>query len=136
MTEAEELVRRLLDAHNRGSDVLLDAYDDLFHPDAEWKPMTVGAVGWGERGTYRGRDGLERYYQERAEAFAGGEVHIRALERAGDAVVVHALSTARGRASGVAVEEDIALVYWVRHGKVVRGEAFRSPQEALEAARA
>jgi ketosteroid isomerase-like protein len=134
VSETVELVRRVLDAHNRGADVLLDAYDEVFDPDFEFTPVTVGTVGSPERVTYRGRDGMERYYRDRAEVFAEGEVHIRSLEPAGDAVVVYARSTARGRASGAAVEEDIALVYWVRDGKVVRGEAFRSDRDALEAA--
>jgi ketosteroid isomerase-like protein len=134
VSETEELVRRLLDAHNRGADVLLDAYDEVFDPDFEFTPITVGTVGSPERVTYRGRDGMERYYRDRAEVFVEGEVHIRSLESAGDAIVVNARSTARGRASGAAVEEDIALVYWVRNGKVVRGEAFRSVRDALEAA--
>jgi ketosteroid isomerase-like protein len=137
MSEAEELVRRLLDAHNRGGgDGLLDIYDDLFDADAEWKPLIVGVVGFPERVIYRGRAGMERYYCERGEAFAGGEVHIRSLEHNGDAVVVDARSTARGRVSGADIEEDITLVYWVRDGKIVRGQAFRSRQEALEAVHA
>ena len=86
--------------------------------------------------TYRGREGLEHYYRERAEVFGGGEVHIRSLESLGDAVVVRARSTARGRASGASVEEDVSLVYWCRDGRLVRGEAFRSYEDALEAARA
>ena len=137
MSEAEALVRRLFDAHNRGGgDALLDIYDDLFDPDAEWKPLIVGVVGFPERVIYRGRAGMERYYRERAEAFAGGEVHIRSLEPDGDAVVVDARSTARGRVSGADIEQDITLVYWVRDGKIVRGQAFRSRQDALEAAHA
>jgi hypothetical protein len=40
------------------------------------------------------------------------------------------------RAGGAAVEEDITLVYWARDGRVVRGQAFRSRDDALEAARA
>jgi ketosteroid isomerase-like protein len=136
VTEAEDLVRRMIDAHNRGGDALLEAYDDHFDPDAEWKPLTVGAAGFPGRATYRGRDGIERYYRERAEVFGSGEVHIRSTEPAGDAVVVHARSTARGRVSGAAVEEDITLVYWVRDGRIVRGQAFRSRDDALEAARA
>jgi hypothetical protein len=79
VSEAEDLVRRLIDAHNRGGDALLDVYDDLFDPDAEWKPLNVGAVGFPGRATYRGRDG---------------------------------------------------------DGKIVRGQAFRSQHDALEAARA
>ena len=137
MSEAEELVRRLFDAHNRGGgDALLDIYDDLFDADAEWKPLIVGVVGFPDRVIYRGRAGMERYYRERAEAFAGGEVHIRSIEPNGDAVVVDARSTARGRVSGADIEEDITLVYWVRDGKIVRGQAFRSRKDALEAASA
>jgi ketosteroid isomerase-like protein len=135
VSEAEELVRRVMDAHNRGGDVLLAAYDDIFAPDFEFKPITVGTVGT-ERVTYCGREGMERYYRERAEVFGSGEVHIRSLERANNAVIVHARSTARGRVSGAPVEEDITLVYWVRDGRVIRGEAFRSGQDALDAAHA
>ena len=131
------LVRRLFDAHNRGGgDALLEIYDDLFDADAEWKPLIVGVVGFPERVSYRGRAGMERYYRERAEAFGGGEVHIRSLAPSGDAVVVDARSTARGRVSGAAIEEDITLVYWVRGGKIVCGQAFRSREDALVAAHA
>jgi ketosteroid isomerase-like protein len=98
--------------------------------------LIVGGVGFPERVIYRGRAGLKRYYRERAEVFAGGEVHIRSVEPNGDAVVVDALSTARGRVSGAEIEEDITLVYWVRDGKIVRGQAFGSRDDALEAARA
>jgi ketosteroid isomerase-like protein len=136
VSKPEELVRRLIDAHNRGGDALLDVYDDLFDAEAEWKPLIVGLVGFPERVIYRGRAGLERYYRERAEAFAGGEVHIRSLQANGDAVVVDARSTARGRVSGAEIEEDIALVYWARDGRIVRGQAFRSREDALEAANA
>jgi ketosteroid isomerase-like protein len=136
VSEAEQLVLRLIDAHNRGGDSMLDDYDELLAPDFAFTPMTVGAVGSLERATYRGRDGLRRYYEERAEAFGGGEVHVRSCESVGDAVVVSARSTARGRGSGVNLEEEITLVYWVQDGKAVRLEAFRSRDEALEAARA
>ena len=129
-------MRRLIDAHNRGGDALLDIYDDLFDADAEWRPLIVGVVGFPERVIYRGRAGLEHYYRERAEAFAGGEVHIRSLVANGDAVVVDARSTARGRVSGAHIEEDITLVYWVRDGRIVRGQAFRSREDALKAANA
>jgi ketosteroid isomerase-like protein len=136
VSEAAELVRRVMDAHNRGADVLLDAFDDIFDPDFEFRPMTVGTFGSPNRATYRGRAGVERYYRDRAEAFAGGEVQIRSLEPVGEAVIVHARSTARGRASGATVEEDIALVYWARDGRLVQGEAFRSGRDAREAVHA
>jgi ketosteroid isomerase-like protein len=135
MSDAEDLVRRAVEAHNRGGEAVVEGFDDVFAPDFEMSPITVGAVG-SERFTYRGREGVERFYRDRAEAFGGGEVHIRSLEELGDTVVVDARSTARGRASGATVEEDISLVYWYRDGRLVRLEAFRSHQDALEAARA
>jgi ketosteroid isomerase-like protein len=135
VSEGEELVRRLFEAHNRGGgDALLDIYDDLFDDDVEWKPLIVGVVGFPERVIYRGRAGMERYYRERSEAFGGGEVHIRSVEQAGDAVIVDARSTARGRVSGASIEEDISLVYWVSGGKIVRGQAFRAREDAVAAA--
>jgi ketosteroid isomerase-like protein len=133
VSEVQEVVRRVIDAHNRGGDELLERYDDFFDPDFEWMPMTVGVVG-PERVRYRGREGIRRFYDERAEVFGGGEVQVRSFEPAGDAVVVQARSTALGRASGIEVAEEVTLVYWVRDGKVMRGQAFRSRQEALEAA--
>jgi ketosteroid isomerase-like protein len=133
VSDAEDLVRRMLDTHNESPDALLDAFEDFFAADLEWRPIIVGTAG-SERVTYRGREGLERYYRDRAEVFGSGEVHIRSLELLGDAVVVHARSTARGRVSGASVEEDVSLVYWCRGGRLVRGQAFRSHREALEAA--
>jgi ketosteroid isomerase-like protein len=135
VSDAEDLVRRMLDAHNQGEEALFEAFDELFDPDVEWSPIIVGTAG-SERVTYRGRDGVERYYRDRAEVFGGGEVHIRSLESVGEAVIVRARSTAEGRASGASVEENVALVYWSRDGKLVRGAAFRSYDDALEAARA
>jgi ketosteroid isomerase-like protein len=135
VSDSEDLVRRMLDAHNEGVDVLLDAFDELFEADVEWSPIIVGTAG-SDRVKYRGREGVERYYRDRAEVFGGGEVHIRSLESVGDAVVVQARSTAQGRASGASVEEDVALVYWCRDGRIVRGAAFRTHGDALEAARA
>jgi ketosteroid isomerase-like protein len=133
VSDAEDLVRRMLDTHNDSAEGLVDVFDDFFAADAEWRPIIVGSAGY-ERVTYRGREGLERYYSDRAEVFGGGEVHIRSLELVGDAVVVRARSTARGRASGASVEEDVSLVYWCRDGRIVRGAAFRTHGEALEAA--
>jgi ketosteroid isomerase-like protein len=134
MREAEELVRRLIDAHNRGADVLLASYDELLDPEYEFTPATVGAP---DGATYKGREGLRRYYEERAEAFAEGQVEIRSCEQVGDdAIVVCARSTGRGRASGAVVDEEINLVYRVRGGRIASSRAFRSREEAAEVARA
>ena len=128
-------MRRAIDAHNRGAEAILAIWDETFDPDLEWTPMTVGVMGTPEGATYRGREGMERFYAERAEAFAGGTVEAVSIEPAGeDALLVCARSTATGRTSGVEVDEQIALVYWFRDGKIARLRAFRSRDEAREAA--
>ena len=133
--EKEALVRRAIEAHNRGGDELLEAYDEMFHTDLEWHPMTVGVMGAPEGHSYRGREGMERFYAERAEVFATGAVEILSIEPAADdALLVRARSTATGRTSGVELDEDMSLVYWFREGRVARIRAFRSAEQALEAA--
>ncbi len=133
MSDEEVIVRRAIDAHNRGAEAILAIWDETFDPDLEWTPMTVGVMGAPEGATYRGREGMERFYAERAEAFADGTVEVLSVEPAGqDALVVRARSTARGRASGVEVDEEITLVYWFRGGRIFRLRAFRSAEEARE----
>ena len=133
MSDEEALVRRAIEAHNRGGDELFERYEESFDPELEWTPMTVGVMGAPEGATYRGREGMERFYADRAEAFAGGTVEVLTIEPAGDdAVVVRARSTATGRASRVEIDEEITLVYWFRAGKVFRLRAFRSAEEARE----
>jgi ketosteroid isomerase-like protein len=58
----EELVLELHDAWNSGDRVRVNA---LLHPDAE---LSV-APGDGERLTYRGAEGLERYREQREASF-------------------------------------------------------------------
>ena len=134
MRDDEAVVRRTIDAHNRGGDEVCAIYDEVFHPEAELMAMTIG-MGAPEGATYRGREGVERFYAERAEAFESGAVEVLSIEPAGeDALVVQARSTAKGRTSGAEVDEHITLVYWLRDGKIARLRAFRSAEEAREAA--
>ena len=135
MRDEEALVRRVIDAHNRSGDEVVAMYDEVFHPELEWHPMTVGVMGAPEGTTYRGRDGMKRFYAERAEVFETGAIEVLSIEAAGEnAILVRARSTAKGRTSGVEVDEDMSLVYWFREGRVTRIRAFRSADEALEAA--
>ena len=137
MSEDEALVRRAIDAHNRGGEELLENYDEMFDPELEWIPTTVGTVGAPDGTTYRGRAGMERFYAERAEAFESGAVEVLSIEPGGEGtLVVRARSTAKGRTSGAEVDEEITLVYWLRGRKIARLQAFRSAVQALEAVHA
>jgi ketosteroid isomerase-like protein len=52
------VVKRVIDAYNRRD---LDAFDELLTPDYEWFPALVRGV---EGGSYRGREGVEKYFAE------------------------------------------------------------------------
>jgi ketosteroid isomerase-like protein len=54
---------------------------------------------------------------------------------AGEAVVVPVRISGRGRASGAALDTRLAHLWVLRDGKVIRGDVYRTPEEALEAAR-
>jgi len=87
-----------------------------------------------EPDTYRGHEGILRYFA----AFDGtmDEVcfHADRLWDAGDQVVVLARLTARGKTTGIPVEQRIAQVWTIRDGRALRAQTFPELSEALEAA--
>jgi ketosteroid isomerase-like protein len=130
-TSNEALVRKLFELHNEGPEVIMAAFEDILDPDIVWSPSVIGGM---EGGSYQGYGGMRRYYADRAEAFAEGEVHVLGTECVGDdAVVTHVLSTGVGRVSGAVIEEQLWMAMTMRDGRVVRWHAFTSRAQALEA---
>jgi ketosteroid isomerase-like protein len=75
--------------------------------------------------------------QRYVESFADDmdEIHFEGeqLFDAGESVVVDALLTAKGRQTGIPVEQRSAGVLTVRDGKLIRLRAYVSLSEALKA---
>jgi ketosteroid isomerase-like protein len=130
--ENVEIVRRVYGATaRRDSEAVLALYD----PKVEWvtsqdPPMRTmfGA------GTYRGHDGLRRFFHEWHEAWDDIANDPEELVDAGDSVVVVVTDRARGRASGAEVARTHASVWTVKRGKIVRVAWFPTRAEAIEAA--
>jgi ketosteroid isomerase-like protein len=130
-TSNEERVRSLFDRHNEGADAILAALEEIFDPDIVWTPSVIGGL---EGGSYEGYDGIRRYYADRAETFAEGQVHVLGTEPVGDdQVITRVLSTGVGRASGAVLEEELWMAMSLRDGRVLRWFAFTSRAEAMEA---
>jgi ketosteroid isomerase-like protein len=125
--ENVELVRRWLDAGNRAD---LDAWLSGFAPDAEWH--TSGRFA--DRGVYRGREGLTRYWAETREDIDELRTSASEIRAMGDKVFVAVTLTGRGRRSMARFEERAWLVVTCCDGRVERVEAYLDPDEALEAA--
>jgi ketosteroid isomerase-like protein len=87
-----------------------------------------------DRTTHHGKEGFLRVTLDWVEGFDEWSVTTAEVIDAGDRVVARIHQSARGKASGVPVEEDWWFVYGVRDGKIARVEMYRSRDKALEAA--
>jgi ketosteroid isomerase-like protein len=129
-THMEGLVRKLFELHNEGPDVIMAAFEEIFDPEIVWSPSVIGGL---EGGSYQGYAGMRRYYADRAETFAEGQVHVLCVEQVGDdGLLTHVLSTGVGRASGAQLEEELWMAMTARDRRVLRWQAFTSRAEAME----
>jgi len=125
--ENVESARRGIDAWNRGD---LDDWLAAFAPDGELH--TTGRFA--DRGVYRGRAGLERYWAEIREDIEELSVSVTDMRAIGDRVLYAVTGRGRGKRSGVSLEGPIWFVTTFRDGLAVRVETYVDSAEALEAA--
>ena len=125
--ENVEIIRRAYEAANR--DDVDNAVAD-FAPDCEYVPS--GKFPTDE--VYRGPEGFKRFIAWLTDAF--DEVHLDTHEliASDDKVFVHQTNSGRGKMSGAEASWELWLVWTLREGKIVRGQAFTTREEALEAA--
>jgi uncharacterized protein len=129
--ENVEIVRRGYELYTAGD---VEGVADLFSADAEL--ADAGGLGVAETavGTRHGPEGFLRASEEVLEAFEDYRVEAEDFIDAGEAVVVPVRISGRGRASGAEQEARLAHLWVLRDGKVIRGEVYRTTEEALEAA--
>jgi ketosteroid isomerase-like protein len=120
-----ELVRAGFAAHNRGD---LDALTRVYDPDVVFETLLLG--------THHGNEAIRLIYEENQKTLSGYTVDPVELIDAGDQVVAVAQVNGVGPVSRIAMEDrdQFAFVFTIRNGRVVREQAFRNRQEALEAA--
>ena len=126
--EEVEIVRAAIDAFNRRD---LAALIERFDPEIEWAPGGPAAV---EHALYRGRDNVSSGFAATWEAwdlFRMHESEVRDLE---DSVLWLGRAHMRGGASHVELDQEFAIHFLVRGGKIIRAHGFLVWQEALEAA--
>jgi ketosteroid isomerase-like protein len=127
MTESERLIRAGYDAWNRNDwkamkellspDIEIDATDRVLNPDS-----------------YRGMDGFRRMTDEIAEVWDSWEVEPLQVVERGDVMYVAHRVRARGKGSGVEVEQMYWSVWTLRNGKVAKLALFVDRDRALAAA--
>jgi ketosteroid isomerase-like protein len=101
---------------------------DAFHPEVEWAPLEAeGKVFYGRAGMI---NILEAWYEAMDEWSAEPED----IVDLGGQVLMTIRVRARGRTSGVRIEERGYAIFRTRDGKVLRCDEFADLQAAREAA--
>ena len=125
--ENVEIVRRVFDAFNRRD---IAAFLEFLDPDVEWVPILAVLEGR----VYRGHEDIRQWIADLATDWEFFEVYYEELRDLGDRVMVSGHWRARGRASGVEVENPGTYLYEIKDGKVVSMRTFTDRAEALDAA--
>jgi uncharacterized protein len=129
--ENVEIARRGYQMYAAGD---LDGVLRLFSDDAELPDAGGLGVAGIAPGTRYGPEGFLRGDEELLEAYPDYRAEPEDFIDAGNAVVVPVRVSGRGRASGAKLEMRLAHLWVLRNAKVIRGEVYRSTEEALEAA--
>ena len=125
--DSVELATRVVDAFNRRD---LDAFAEHCTADVEWFPSLAGTI---EGSSYKGREGMERYFEDYNEARERFMVENDEYRSVDDRVLACGRLDAIGRGSGVPVTTPIWTVIEFRGGKVSRARVFHDRGEALRA---
>lgn len=119
------VMRAGFEALNSGEEARILAFA---HPDFE---AVVPPELSTEPDTYRGHDGIRRYFKLFDDAMEGVRFEAERLWEAGDSVVAVVRLTARGKTTGIRVEQRIAQVWTIRDGRAIRAQTFPELSEAL-----
>ena len=103
---------------------------ELMSPDTEWVPNE----GFPGPAKYTGREGFVDFIDMWTEDFEDWSIRSDRLIDAGDRIVHLIHQSGTGRGSGAKVEWDLALIYTIENGQVIRVNSYLDPTEALEAA--
>ena len=104
----------------------LDALVDLYDEDAVFETLLLG--------THHGKEAIRRIHQENLANQAGYTVEPVEMIDAGDNVVTVVQTGGAGPVSKISLDDQFAFVHTMSDGLIVREQAFRNREEALEAA--
>ncbi len=129
--ENVEVVRKVIEAHDRGDSVAVFA---AYHPSIEWHVRAVTGPGSDFEPVYHGHEGIRAFWRQWFAAWDTASFEYEEFLDAGDSIVTILSQRMRGRTSGIELEWDSYAQAWkIRDGKVVRVEFFPTRGEALKA---
>jgi ketosteroid isomerase-like protein len=123
-----ETLRLGFESYNRhGVEAIVDLIDPEFEavvpPDVSVEPDT-----------YRGEEGIRRYFAAFEGAMEDVQFHFDEAVPAGEHVLTHIRLQARGAGTGIEVEQSVWQLWTMRDDKAVRMVAFATREDAERAA--
>jgi ketosteroid isomerase-like protein len=118
--ENTDIVVRLIDAWNQRD---LKAALEEMHPQCEVRPVEATE-------TLRGHDGVAAAFRDWFEAFEQFTIEPEDFIAHGDRVLVPMRQRARGKGSGLEIEEHFFQLFTLRDGKVFRFEEYSEEADA------
>jgi ketosteroid isomerase-like protein len=123
-----ELTRRAFEALAEGGiEAMLPFVDEGFE-------MTTPSELAAEPDTYRGHEGVRRWFDSFYEAMDQVRIEPQEIVEAGDQVVMRFRMVARGRTTGLELVQEAAGLCTIADDRVTRLEFFVTFDEALSAA--
>lgn len=123
-----EIVERGFEAFN---DSGIEGILPFIHPDFE---ATTPPELASEPDTYRGHDGVRRFFGSFGDAMEGVWLEGVEFTSLGDKVLVETKLHGRGRTTGIETAQRAFVLWTLREGLVTRAETFPERGQALEAA--
>jgi ketosteroid isomerase-like protein len=125
--ENVELVRLAVDATNRRDLATLDA---IWSEEGEFHSTFAASEGR----AFRGPQGIRDYFDTLGDVFDDMRIEIEEITDVGeDRLVVELRVSARGKGSGVNVEQRNGQVWTIVDGKVARIDSYMNANDAFEA---
>jgi ketosteroid isomerase-like protein len=122
-----EIVRQLLEAFNSED---IERVLALTHRDVV---VEISPEVSAEPDTYRGHDGMRRYFQSFRDAMDEIRFESEQVVDVGPSVVVALRLTASGRQTAIRVQQRSAGVWTTAEGKLIRIRSYASADDALKA---
>jgi len=123
-----EIVQRGFEAFNREG---IEGIIPLIHPEFE---ATTPPDLASEPDTYRGPDGVRRWFQSFDEVMDQIRWDARGFRQVGHRVVVEFTLRARGKTTGLDFGQDAVMVWELRDSKAIRLDLYPTLDQALAAA--
>jgi ketosteroid isomerase-like protein len=123
----EDVVHKAYEAWSRRD---VDALLEVVHPESEARPILGANIG---TSVYRGREGLREWFHDLHQEWETFETTVTRIEQRGDRALLTIQVHARGRASGVVIDDALFHIVEVRDGMIRRLEAFQDKGDAMRA---